>query len=120
MKEKEITATVFRFDPSVDEAPYYKRYRVPIVSGTSAMNVLDYIYQHLDDTLAYYDHAGCALGICARCLGRINGKPGLFCQTMVNEDVTLDPLTQKAIIKDLIPMRKKKSSDEVDEACSAG
>ena len=55
------------------------------------MDVLDYIYQNLDSTLAYYDHAGCALGICARCTGRINGKAGLFCQVPVSGDVTLEP-----------------------------
>ncbi len=108
MKEKEITATVFRFDPSVDSKPYYKSYNVPIISGTSAMDILDYIYQNLDDTLSYYDHAGCALGICMRCMGRINGKPCLLCQTMVEEDVTLEPLSRKEVVKDLISKRKEK------------
>ncbi len=56
------------------------------------MDVLDYIYQNLDSTLAYYDHAGCALGICARCTGRVNGKAGLFCQVPVSGDVTLEPI----------------------------
>ena len=67
MAEKTITARVFRMDPSVDETPRYQEYRVPFEEGMSAMDVLDYIYQNLDGTLAYYDHAGCALGICARC-----------------------------------------------------
>ncbi|MBW2368831.1 MAG: succinate dehydrogenase [Deltaproteobacteria bacterium] len=106
MNEKDITATVFRFDPTVDAEPCYKAYRVPIVSGTSAMNVLDYIYQNLDDTLSYYDHAGCALGICVRCMGRINGRPGLLCQTMIEDDVTLEPLSKDLVVKDLVTIRK--------------
>ena len=104
MDEKRITAKIFRFDPSVDPAPYYKTYQVPVVSGTSAMNVLDYIYQNLDD------HAGCALGICMRCMGRINGKPGLLCQTMVEGDVTLEPLKIETVIKDLVSRRKNRGN----------
>ena len=108
MNEKKITATVFRFNPEVDSESYYKTYRVPIEKGTSAMNVLDYIYQNLDDTLSYYDHAGCDLGICARCLGRINGKPGLLCQTLVDGDVTLEPTSKKLVLKDMISVKKGK------------
>jgi len=106
VSDKTITATVFRFDPATDQAPYYNDYAVPIVPGDSAMDILDYIYQNLDGTLAYYDHAGCSLGICGRCTGRINGKPGLFCQTFVEDDVTLEPLKRDGIVKDLICERR--------------
>jgi succinate dehydrogenase/fumarate reductase-like Fe-S protein len=68
----------------------------------SAMTALDYIYQNLDGTLAYYDHAGCDLGICARCRGIINGKPGLFCQTVLEGDVTLEPVSISKVLKDLV------------------
>ena len=72
MGERAITARVFRLDPSVDTEPLYQEYRVPFEEGMSAMDVLDYIYQNLDSTLAYYDHAGCSLGI--ECEGRDRGK----------------------------------------------
>ena len=107
MAEKTITVKVFRFDPSLDEEPHYQSYEVPIIEGMSAMNVLDYIYQNLDGTLAYYDHAGCSLGICSRCAGRINGRAGLFCQTLVTEDVCLEPASTSRVVKDLVIERKK-------------
>jgi succinate dehydrogenase/fumarate reductase-like Fe-S protein len=107
MADKTIAVKVFRFDPSVDKEPHYQNYQVPVMEGMSAMNVLDYIYQNLDGTLAYYDHAGCSLGICARCTGRINGKAGLFCQTPVTEDVCLEPTSTSKVIKDLVIERKK-------------
>jgi fumarate reductase iron-sulfur subunit len=107
MAEKTITVKVFRFDPSLDEEPYYMSYKVPFMQGMSAMNVLDYIYQNLDGTLAYYDHAGCSLGICARCTGKVNGRAGLFCQTLVAEDVCLEPTSTSRVIKDLVIERKK-------------
>jgi succinate dehydrogenase/fumarate reductase-like Fe-S protein len=81
---------------------------LPLLDGMSAMDVLDYIYQNLDSTLAYYDHAACALGICARCTGLINGKPGLFCQTPVQGDVTLDPMPKRRVIKDLVTLKDPK------------
>ena len=110
MPEKKITARVFRLDPSADREPRYQEYKVPFEEGMSAMDVLDYIYQNLDSTLAYYDHAGCALGICARCTGRINGKAGLFCQVPVAGDVTLEPKTPSRVLKDLVCENKQKTS----------
>ena len=105
MAEKMINVKVFRFDPSMDKGPYYVTYQVPYEEGMSAVTVLDYIYQNLDSTLAYYDHAACDLGICARCTGRINGKAGLFCQTAIQEDVTLEPTSKARVIKDLVVKR---------------
>ena len=105
MAEKTINARLFRFDPSTDREPYYRHYEVPLRPGTSAMDVLDHIYQNLDPTVAYYDHAGCTLGICGRCTGKINGSPGLLCQTLVESDVTLEPISESRVIKDLVVAR---------------
>ena len=102
MSAKMINVKVFRFDPSVDRKSYYKTYEVPLESGMSAMGALDYIYQNLDSTIAYYDHAACDLGICARCTGKVNGKAALFCQTVIQEDITLEPLSKSRVIKDLV------------------
>ena len=103
---------VFRFDPSVDQEPYFQVYDVPSAEGLSAMDVLDYIYENLDGSLAYYDHAGCSLGICGRCTGRINGKPGLLCQTPVGPgQLTLEPLNKNKIIKDLVPSKSRDAED---------
>ena len=102
MADKMIQVKVFRFDSSVDKEPYYQTYQVPFEKGMSAMTALDYIYQNLDGTLSYYDHAGCDLGICARCTGVINGKPGLFCQTLLEGDVTLEPVSKTKVLKDLV------------------
>ena len=108
MSAKNISARVFRLDPSTDKKPRYQDYEVPFEEGMSAMDVLDYIYQNLDSTLAYYDHAGCALGICARCTGKINGKAGLFCQVPVTGDVTLDPISTDRVLKDLVCGKKQR------------
>lgn len=106
MPERKIKVKVFRFNPEKDREPYYQNYDIPYVEDMSAMDALDYIYQNMDSTLAYYDHAGCSLGICARCTGKINGKAGLFCQTAVSDDMTLEPTKKDRVLKDLV-MKKK-------------
>ena len=109
MSERRIEVRAFRFDPSVNETPFYQTYEVPLEEGMSVMDALDHIYQNLDGTLAYYDHAGCSLGICGRCTGKINGKPGLFCQTPVRGAVTLDPVVEARVLRDLVTLRSKSS-----------
>jgi succinate dehydrogenase/fumarate reductase-like Fe-S protein len=47
------------------------------------------------------------LGICGRCTGKINGKPGLFCQTPVQGDVTLDPVREDRVLRDLVTVKSK-------------
>jgi succinate dehydrogenase/fumarate reductase-like Fe-S protein len=110
MPEKMIHVKVFRFDPSTGKEPRYQTYQVPWEKGMSAMTALDYIYQNLDGTIAYYDHAACGLGICARCGGMINGKPGLFCQTVLQGDVTLEPISKTKVLKDLVVIKTVKSA----------
>jgi succinate dehydrogenase/fumarate reductase-like Fe-S protein len=110
MSERRIKVRTFRFDPSVDEASFYQAYEVPFEDGMSAMDVLDHIYQNLDGTLAYYDHAGCSLGICGRCTGKINGKPGLLCQTPVQGEVTLDPVREDRVLRDLVTVKSRNLS----------
>lgn len=107
MSDKMIQVKVFRFDPSVDREPRYQTYPVPLEKGMSAMAALDYIYQNLDGTLSYYDHAACDLGICARCTGMIDGKPGLFCQAVLQGDVTLEPVSKDRVLKDLVLKNRK-------------
>ena len=105
MSEKMIQVKVFRFDPSVDKEPRYQTFAVPFIKGMSAMTALDYVYQNLDGTLAYYDHGACDLGICGRCTGKINGKTALFCQTVIQGDVTLEPVSPSRVAKDLVAKR---------------
>ena len=105
MGNEMINVKLFRYDPSKDKKPYYENFEIPFEPGMSAMNVLDYIYQSLDGSIAYYDHAGCALGICARCTAKVNGKPGLLCQTPVEGNIVIEPLSESKVIRDLVIRR---------------
>jgi fumarate reductase iron-sulfur subunit len=116
MPGERMNVRVFRLDPLVDKKAFYKTYEVPFEEGMSAMNALDYIYQNLDSTLAYYDHAGCSLGICGRCTGKINGKAGLFCQTRIQGDTTLEPLSESRVLKDLVLEKREGVQAETSES----
>ncbi len=105
MDRETINVRMFRYDPSTEKERYYRDYVIPFETGMSAMNALDYIYQHVDASIAYYDHAGCALGICARCTAKVNGKPGLLCQTPVEGDMVIEPLSEPRVIRDLVIRR---------------
>ena len=112
MAGRNITAKVYRHDPSSDQKPDYSEYSIPLEKGMSAMDVLDYIYQNLDGSIAYYDHAGCSLGICGRCTARINGKAGLLCQTQITGDVVLEPVSASRVIRDLVILTERKPSSQ--------
>ena len=106
MGKEIIKVKVFRFDPSQDEKPYYQTYEIPFEEGMSVMNALDYIYSSIDSTLACYDHAGCYLGICGQCIGIVNGKLQLMCQTRVEGDLTIQPRHKNKVIKDLVEKKE--------------
>lgn len=105
MADRMVKVKVFRFDPSVDGGPWYRTYEVPFEEGMTAMNALDYIYEHLDGSLAYYDHAACSLGVCGRCAGKVDGRPGLLCQLRLGGDATIEPLSRERVVKDLATER---------------
>ena len=111
MKVEYFKTRVFRFNPDQDKEPFFQEYEVPWEPGLTAMDALDYIYQNIDSTLAYYDHAACKLGICARCTGRINGKPGLLCQVEVSDNMLIEPVSDKDIVRDLVYERTAKQSE---------
>jgi len=108
MNEKKVKITVSRFNPSIDKEAHLQSYLIPVTEGMSILGALDYIYETLDSTLAYYDHAACAQGICKTCMTKINGKPALMCQTHLVEDVILEPLDKFIVVKDLVTQRRGK------------
>ncbi|MGC8837612.1 MAG: 2Fe-2S iron-sulfur cluster-binding protein [Anaerolineae bacterium] len=108
MWEKSVQVTVSRFDPSVDREPYLQTYEVPFVEGMTVLEALDYIYEHLDGSLAYYAHAACRQGICGRCTALVNGKPSLICQTPVKGDIVVEPLARAEVVRDLVCQRGRR------------
>ena len=100
LKNKFIKVKVYRYDPIVDPAPRYEVYDVPIYSGMSAYNVLQYITENLDGSLSYY--CSCRIGVCKGCMLRVNGNATLACSEFIEDDILFEPINEKNVIKDLL------------------
>ena len=99
-----ITLRVFRFDPSVDEAPYYRSYSVEAEPYERVLDCLNKIKWEQDGTLAY--RMSCAHGVCGSDAMKINGRCALACQKLVRDCeadlILVEPLPTFTILKDLI------------------
>ena len=99
-----ITLRVFRFDPSVDEAPYYRNYSVEAEPYERVLDCLNKIKWEQDGTLAY--RMSCAHGVCGSDAMKINGRCALACQKLVRDCeadlILVEPLPSFTVLKDLI------------------
>lgn len=86
-------------------------YDVPYISDTmTVMDALDYIYNNLDHTLAYYRHSSCNQAICGRCLVRLDGKLVLACAKQIDKDantIRISPAMGE-VIRDLVVVKSHK------------
>ncbi len=94
---------VFRFNPEVDDKPYYQSFDLDITKEDrfTVMDVLNAIYTSHDSSLSFFSHSVCNHGICGRCSVKVNGKVKLACTFMVEEDLVIEPRTNR-VVKDLI------------------
>ena len=94
IKVKIKRSTMGREDVRMDS------YEVPLEEKMSVFNVLEYIGNSLDTSLAFY--ASCRIGKCMGCTLRINGKRGLACTTIAEGDLELEPDDRYPVIRDLV------------------
>jgi len=113
VSQGKVKVKVFRFDPLVEREPRYVTYEVPIVEGMSVLDVLDYIYENIDSSIAYYAHAACRHGICGGCKVVVNGKLCLACQTPVSGDMTIEPPSGFKVIRDIVSMMSEDAGGRV-------
>jgi succinate dehydrogenase / fumarate reductase iron-sulfur subunit len=79
----EYTLRIRRFDPQSGEAPHWDEH---VVDMPETQSVLDAILQIKDDTDASIGiRCSCQQAICGSCGVRMNGKPGLSCNTHLGE-----------------------------------
>lgn len=102
---EKIQASVFRFNPEGDSVPRYDNFSIPFEKGMLILDVLNYIYENLDGTLAF--NHGCRSGHCGICAVRMNGEPKLACQTLAEPSMRIEPLENFPVIRDLVVDRSK-------------
>jgi succinate dehydrogenase / fumarate reductase iron-sulfur subunit len=111
----EYTLRIRRYDPQSGEAPHWDNH---IVDLSPVQSVLDAILKIKDDTDGSIGiRCSCQQAICGSCGVRMNGKPGLACNTHLQEAaqrnwnsdeedgdsvITVEPMGNMPVIRDLI------------------
>lgn len=87
-----MKVTIYRSSP----AAHFEDFSVPFKpeEGYTIMQVLHYVQEKLDPSLAFYSHSACSHGICGRCLLKVDGRPALACVALADRDtIRLEPKT---------------------------
>ena len=83
----------------------FQVYEVPVARETSLQDLLVYINENLDPTLAFYKHAACRQGLCGECNVRVDGRAVLACTAPVRPEagaITVEPFKRERVIRDLL------------------
>lgn len=97
---EKVTATVFRFDPSVDERPRYDSFEVPYQKDMRILDVLIAIGDDLGESVTHRWY--CGVKRCGACSATVNGKPVNVCWEPAERDMLIEPLPNLPIIRDLV------------------
>jgi len=105
---------IFRFDPEKDKKSRFQTFKNVPYENMRVTDVLNYIYQNLDSSLAF--RYSCRGGLCGVCLLKVNGKACLACHRIAEKEMTIEPPSQYPVIKDLVvDLEKKKAKKKEAE-----
>src|SRR5438477_10923791 len=116
----EYTLKIRRFDPQSGEAAYWDEHNVEMREHNSVLDAILKVKADADGSIGI--RCSCQQGICGSCGVRMNGKPGLACNTHLDEAarrgagtgwnpaeegqareiITVEPMGNMPVIKDLI------------------
>jgi succinate dehydrogenase / fumarate reductase iron-sulfur subunit len=116
----EYTLRIRRYDPQAGDAPHWDTHMVNMGEKQSVLDAILLIRDERDGTLGI--RCSCQQAICGSCGVRMNGKPGLACNTHLEEAaargfgtgwnppdeghvtpvITVEPMGNMPVIRDLI------------------
>ncbi|MCX8037732.1 MAG: succinate dehydrogenase iron-sulfur subunit, partial [Candidatus Sumerlaeia bacterium] len=100
-----IEVYIRRYNPERDTQPRWQRFTLPVARGMTVLDGLHRIREEQDPTVVF--RYSCRMSVCGSCAMLINGRPALACNTQIAdvapERLTLAPLPNFDIIKDLVP-----------------
>jgi succinate dehydrogenase / fumarate reductase, iron-sulfur subunit len=114
------TLKIRRFDPQSGEAPYWEEHTVDMGEKKSVLDAILHVKDEKDGSIGI--RCSCQQAICGSCGVRMNGKPGLACNTHLEEAaarghgtgwnppeeghtepvITVEPMGNMPVIRDLI------------------
>ena len=116
----QFTLKIRRYDPQSGEAPYWEEHTVEMEPKQSVLDALLLVKDEEDGSIGI--RCSCQQAICGSCGVRMNGKPGLACNTHLDEAaarghgigwnppdegqaapvITVEPMGNMPVIRDLI------------------
>ena len=120
----EYTLRIRRYDPQAGEAAFWDEHRVQLDERSSVLDAILKVKDEVDASIGI--RCSCQQAICGSCGVRMNGKPGLACNTHLKEAaarvhgvgwnpasdeqdeevpedvITVEPMGNMPVIKDLI------------------
>jgi len=104
----DIKLRIRRFNPEVDQKPYWAEYALKDVHSVDrVLDLLEHVKGHIDGTLGL--RRSCAHGVCGSDAMRINGRNMLACKVLVKnlvqgekDTIQVEPILGLPVIKDLI------------------
>ncbi|GGM73839.1 fumarate reductase iron-sulfur subunit [Thermogymnomonas acidicola] len=103
MADREVTLSIFRFDPEKDKEGRFVDYKVPTVEGMVVLDAVRYVQEKIDTTLAI--RWNCKAARCGSCSAEINNRPALMCKTRIDtlgDRITVAPMRAFPVIRDLV------------------
>jgi succinate dehydrogenase/fumarate reductase iron-sulfur protein len=93
-----VTVRVRRFD--AERGALIERFEVPYQKWMRVLDALNWIAEHAASDLAY--RWFCGSKMCGTCAVRMNGREVLACWEAVEPDMTIEPLRNLPVIRDLV------------------
>ena len=103
MSERQIELEVLRYDPEADSEPKFQTYSVPCQEEWVVLDALNYVKDHIDNTLSY--RWSCHMAVCGSCGMMINGEPTLSCKAFLRDypdQIKVEPLHHFPVERDLV------------------
>ncbi len=101
---KVLTFKIKRFNPVVDDKPYWDSYELECNEGTTVLIAIQELIAKQDGSIAM--RYNCRAGVCGSCALLVNNKYELACETLVlqlkKKVIKLEPLPSYPVIKDLV------------------
>jgi succinate dehydrogenase / fumarate reductase iron-sulfur subunit len=105
----DYTLRIRRYNPEMGEAAYWEDHTVEMKSHSSVLEAILEVKAKQDGSIGI--RCSCRAAICGSCGVRINGKPGLACNTHLQTaaargaegtPITVEPMGNMPVIRDLI------------------
>lgn len=98
-----VRLRLYRFDPTIDQAPRYESYEVPRTPRMRIMDVLDHVHEREAVDFGY--RWLCGSKKCGSCAVNVNGTPKLACWEEAEAEMTIEPLSNLPVVRDLVTSR---------------